>query len=100
MPTSRVRHAFPHNDVHRVADHSSHGIAEVPLEDDSRSALLVGDLVHMELAKEFSVRPEGLLVEVLDQLAVAMEGGAEYGGCEPMVGGADLDLSPFGHCGA
>eukprot|EP00972_Heterocapsa_arctica_P101037 14892124-Heterocapsa_arctica.AAC.1 len=34
---------------------------------------------HAELAAELPVRPDGLAVEVVDEFAVAMERGSEYG---------------------
>eukprot|EP00972_Heterocapsa_arctica_P095670 14109429-Heterocapsa_arctica.AAC.1 len=52
--------------------------------------------VHAELAAELPVRADGPVVEVVDELAVAMERGSEYGWRKPPVRRADLNLAPPG----
>eukprot|EP00972_Heterocapsa_arctica_P024571 3623598-Heterocapsa_arctica.AAC.1 len=56
----RALHALSHHEAHGVTDHCSHGVAEVPLKDDSSCALLVRDQVHCELAQSSPFGPMAL----------------------------------------
>eukprot|EP00972_Heterocapsa_arctica_P044567 6577712-Heterocapsa_arctica.AAC.1 len=59
-----------------LADHRRHGAAEVPFQDRSRCALLVRDQAHVQLGAELALVVNDPGFKILDQLAIAMQGGA------------------------